>query len=345
MSLILKQVKTHKYFLLFIFLFGYAQSIQIRFLIRREINWYLVTPEAAISTFISSCLLFSILLFLMKRWQKANTFNIKEALKIFTTSLLLYIIILKTLGIWVALIFGNFERNFNAETITHALLADFMDALIYGSFFLAYYYFQKNKNYQNQITTYNKALSDNKITQLKNQLNPHFLFNNLNVLDQLIEEDKHKASDFLNEFAEIYRYVLEVSDKKLVTLQEELLFAKNYFSLLKHKYENAYQLEIVQKKNDNTLIAPLTLQLLIENAIKHNLGTEKNPVVITINCAENIIVSNNIIKKQHQNLTSGRGLQNLKEQYLLVANQEITISVHNTQFTVTLPLIPIQKND
>lgn len=344
MALILKQIRKHHYFLLFIFLFGYAQSIQIRFLIRRKISWYLVTPEAAITTFISSCLFFSILLFLIKKWQKANTFNIKEALKIFTTSLLLYIVILKSLGIAVSLLFGNFERNFNTETITHSLLADFMDALIYGSFFLGYYYFQKNKNYQKQITTYNKALSDNKINQLKTQLNPHFLFNNLNVLDQLIEEDKHKASDFLNEFAEIYRYVLEVSDKKLVTLQEELLFANNYFSLMKHKYGTAYQLTINQK-DTQTWIPPLTLQLLVENAIKHNLGTENKPIVIKINCAQNITISNNIIKKQHQNLTSGRALQNLKEQYLLVGNQEITIDNHQNHFTVTLPLIPLQKND
>lgn len=345
MSLILKQVRTHKYFLLFIFLFGYAQSIQIRFLIRRKINWYLFTPEAAVTTFISSCLFFFILLFLMKRWQKANAFNIKEALKIFTTALLLYMVILKSLGIFVSLLFGNFERNFNAETLTHSLVGDFMDALIYGSFFLGYYYFQKNKNYQKQITTYNKALSENKINQLKAQLNPHFLFNNLNVLDQLIEEDKNLASDFLNEFAEMYRYVLEVSDKKLVTLKEELSFAKSYFSLMQHKYGNAFQLEIEQKNDTTVWIAPLTLQLLIENVIKHNLGTENNPVTVKIKIEENIVVSNTLIKKQNLKLISGKGLQNLKEQYYLLSKQQIEIKQQEGLFIVTIPLIPFQKND
>lgn len=345
MSLILKQVRTHKYFLLFIFLFGYAQSIQIRFLIRRKINWYLFTPEAAVTTFISSCLFFSILLFLMKRWQKSNVFNIKEALKIFSASLLLHIIILQSLGLCISFLFDNLERNFNSEVLTHSLVSNFMDALIYGSFFLAYYYYQKNKNYQNQISTYNEALSENKINQLKTQLNPHFLFNNLNVLDQLIEEDKNVASDFLNEFAEMYRYVLEVSDKKLVTLKEELSFAKSYFSLMKHKYGNAFQLEIKQKNDTTVWIAPLTLQLLIENAIKHNLGTENNPVTIKIKIEENIVVSNTLIKKQNLKLISGKGLQNLKEQYYLLSHQKIDIIQQETLFIVTLPLIPFQKND
>ncbi|NHN26222.1 histidine kinase [Flavobacterium jejuense] len=343
MSLILKQVRTHKYFLLFIFLFGYAQSIQIRFLIRRKISWYLFTPEAAVSTFISSCLFFSILLFLMKKWQKAPTFDIKEAFKIVSTSLVLYIVILKAFGLSISILFGNLERNFNSETLTHSLVGNFMDALIYGSFFLAYYYFQKNKNYQNQITIYNNALSENKINQLKAQLNPHFLFNNLNVLDQLIEEDKNVASDFLNEFAEMYRYVLEVSDKKLVTLKEELSFAKNYFSLMEHKYGNAFQLEIEQKNDIPVWIAPLTLQLLIENAIKHNLGTENNPVTIKIKIEDNIVVSNTLIKKQNLKLISGKGLQNLKEQYYLLSNQKIDIKQQEALFIVTLPLISFQK--
>ncbi len=342
---ILNKIRTHKYFLLFIFLFGYAQSVQIRFLIRRKISWYLFTPEAAVTKFISTCLFFLIMLFLIKKWQKAITFNIKETLKIFSTSLLLHVIILQSLGLCISFLFDNVERNFNFETLTHSLVSNFMDALIYGSFFLAYYYYQKNRNYQNQISTYNEALSENKINQLKTQLNPHFLFNNLNVLDQLIEEDKYKASDFLNEFAEIYRYVLEVSDKKLVTLTEELSFAKSYFSLMKHKYGNAFQLEINPKTNNNAFIVPLTLQLLLENAIKHNLGTENNPIEIIIKIGENIIVSNNIIKKQNQKLTSGRSLQNLKEQYLLLSNKEIEINHKKEAFTVTLPLIPFHKND
>ncbi|MCG7860633.1 histidine kinase, partial [Flavihumibacter sediminis] len=91
-----------------------------------------------------------------------------------------------------------------------------LDGFIYGSFFLAYTYYKKNKKQSAQLADYNKALYDSRMTQLKAQLNPHFLFNNLNVLDQLIYEDKERASEFLNEFADIYRYVLQADNQKIV---------------------------------------------------------------------------------------------------------------------------------
>ncbi|WP_130734360.1 sensor histidine kinase [Flavobacterium sp. J27] len=336
----LKKLNTHKYFLLFIFLFGYAHSVQIRFLIRQKLNGYLFTPEAAVMTFISSCFFFYIMTILIKKWQKATFFSISEVVKIFSISLLIYIIILKAFGFIIALLFDTVERNFNLQTITHSLVTNFIDAFIYGSFFLAYYYHLKNKKYQNQLTSYSLALSESKINQLKTQLNPHFLFNNLNILDQLIEEDKNKASTFLNEFAEIYRYLLEVSTRNKVTITEELSFIKKYFLLIEHKYGNAFQLIIEENKDiQNTWIPPLAIQLLLENAIKHNLGTEKKPIIITIQINESVIVTNNLNKKKNKTLHSGRGLQNLNEQYAILCNKRIEITETETNFIVILPLI------
>lgn len=343
---IFNEIRQNQYFLFFIFLFGYAQSIQIRFLIRRKWDWFIFTPEAAVASFISACMLFVMMRFLIKKWQKSDTFSQNEALKIFSTSLILYLLTMTVIGLFIALLFDTVERNFNTETLTLSMSSNVMDALIYGSFFLAYHYYQKNLNYQKQITSYNQALSDSKINQLKNQLNPHFLFNNLNVLDQFIEEDKHKASDFLNEFAEIYRYVLLVTDKKIVSIKEELSFAKSYFALMQHKYANAYLLEIEQNQEVNSLyIVPLTLQLLIENAIGHNLGTASHPVVIKISIGENILVSNNIIKKRNLKTTSGRGLLNIKGQYDLLSKQGVEVMHSKEAFSVTLPLIQAHKND
>lgn len=335
-----KKIKQHKNFLLFIFLFGYAHSIQIRFLIRQKISWYLFTPEAAIMTFLSSGLFFYIMLILIKRWQKSTYFSIPEALKIFSTSILIYLFILKISGFIIAFSFDNIERNFNLKTFTNALVSNLIDAFIYGSFFLAYYYHLKNKKYQNELAKYSLALSENKMNQLKTQLNPHFLFNNLNILDQLIEEDKIKASDFLNDFAEIYRYVLDVNPKKVVKIEDELNFIHKYFSIIEHKYGNAFLLSVEEnKKAINKYIPPLAIQLLLENVIKHNLGTEKNPIQITIQINDAIIVSNNVKKKQNLNLHSGKGLQNLKEQYALLSKQKILITETSKQFTVILPII------
>ncbi len=334
----LSQLKQARYFILFVFLFSYAQSIQIRFLIRQKLNWFLFTPDGPIASLMSACILFLVLHFFIKRWQKSELFRFQEVIKIFSISLLVYLATMKTIGLVLAFLFDTFERNFNSKTLILSTFSEFMDAFIYGSFFLAYYYYQKNKKNQEQIMAYNQALAATKIDQLKAQLNPHFLFNNLNVLDQLIEEDQLQASDFLNEFAEIYRYVLQVSDKKIIALEEEFAFAKKYFNLMQYKYGKAYVLETETLELSGHIV-PLTLQLLLENAIQHNLGTEANPIRIKINRANKLTVSNTIVPKRNSKSLSGRALQNLKEQYYLLTNEQLEICKTDTTFSVSIPLI------
>ena len=263
-------------------------------------------------------------------------------LRIFSSSLMMFLLVMKFSGLLLAFLFNTIERNFNQETFFFNILSDFLNGFIYGSFFLAYYYYNKNKNYQQQLINYHQVLADSKIYQLKSQLNPHFLFNNLNVLDQLIDEDKHKASNFLNEFAEIYRYVLQTSDKKIITLNEELAFVEQYFSLIQHKYGKAYQLE-VKSENNSGYIVPLTLQLLIENAVQHNLGTQENPICITVKIKESISISNNINLKRNAKSTHGRALKNLDEQYNLLTKKPIKIQQSDNTFSVIIPIIHTQK--
>jgi LytS/YehU family sensor histidine kinase len=261
-------------------------------------------------------------------------------IKIFASSLIVYLLIIQTISFLISFLFGNIERNFNWDTITLSSLTDLLDGFIYGSFILAYYYFHKNKKHQEQLASYNQALSESRINQLKTQLNPHFLFNNLNILDQLIEEDKHKASEFLNEFADIYRYVLQASDKKLVPVHEELAFAQQYFKLIQHKYGKAYQLKI--ESSGNGYIVPLTMQLLIENAIEHNFGSTENPIHIIIDVKDTIFISNNVIPKRSSKPTSGRALQNIKEQYKLLSHKPIEIQKSDSEFSIIIPIIPSQ---
>ncbi|CAA9203153.1 sensor histidine kinase [Flavobacterium collinsii] len=338
MKNIILEAKQSGYFLLFVFLFSYAQSILVRLMIRQELNWYIFTPEAAVATLISSSVLFLILYFFIKRWQKSDLFRFKEVIKIFSFSLLVFLAISKVFGLILAFLFDTFERNFNSKTLILSTFSEIMNTFIYGSFFLVYYYYRKNEKNQKQIIRYNQALAESKINGLKAQLNPHFLFNNLNVLDQLIEEDQILASDFLNEFAEIYRYVLQVSDQKVVTIEEEFAFAKKYFSLMRYKYGNAYLLE-VETLDFSGNIVPLTLQLLLENAIQHNLGTEANPVRIKIKRDNNLTLSNNIITKRSTKPLSGRALYNLKEQYCLLTKKQIKIHKTPSEFSVSIPII------
>jgi sensor histidine kinase YesM len=313
------------------------QSIYSRILVRGDFNIYTFTPEAAAAKLIEVYILFLIFDFFVRFWKESDIFKTKESIKIFSSSIIIYLLVLQINNVLISFIFGNIERNFNRETITLSTFTHLLDGFIYGSFILAYYYYQNNKRHNEQLVSYNQALSESRINQLKAQLNPHFLFNNLNVLDQLIEEDKHIASDFLNEFADIYRYVLQASDKTLITVQEELAFAQQYFKLIKHKYGSAYQLKI--ESSGSGYIVPLTLQLLIENAIQHNLGSTENPVHIKIEVRDTISISNNFIPKRSSKLTSGRALQNVKEQYKLLTNKQIEIQKSSNEFSVIIPII------
>lgn len=323
-------------------LFAYVQSIYVRISVWEEINAYTFTPEALFVSLFQAGLLFAIILTLINKRNKSDINSTKELLKIFGLSLILYLITMKVSGFLVSFAFDTIDRNFNQKTFFFTMFSDFLNGFIYGSFFLTYFYYHKNKTHQQQLSAYHQALSESKIHQLKSQLNPHFLFNNLNVLDQFIEEDKNKASDFLNEFAEIYRYVLQSSEKKIISLNEELDFAEQYFKLIQHKFGKAYQMNIEGKKNKGYIV-PLTLQLLIENAIQHNLGTEEKPVVVTINVTEKVTATNNIILKRNVKATHGRALSNLKEQYKLLTKNPIEIQETNDSYSVIVPIIHISE--
>lgn len=338
---IITYISLNRYFLLFILLFAYVESIYTRLIVRQTLNIYIFTPEAAISSLFNAIILFLILQFFIKKWQKSDVISTKELFKIFSISIVLYIVIMYVTGYTISFLFNTVERNFNRHTISVSFLSNIINGFIYGSFFLAYYYYHQNKQQQEKLINYNRALAESKINQLKSQLNPHFLFNNLNILDQLIEEDKQVASDFLNEFAEIYRYVLQGLDRKTILIEEEIEFAQQYFKLMQHKYGNAYLLNIENKLTNNLVyIVPLTLQLLIENAIKHNLGTLQNPVYISVEITNNgIEIKNNKILKQYTKTSSGKGINNLVEQYKILTENSITVENSDELFTIKIPLI------
>ncbi len=341
MRSIIHKVKAYRHFLLFILLFAYVQSIYTRTVGRQQINIYTFTPEAAVATLFGVIILFFIISLFIKKWQKHERITATTMLKILVSSLLVFTISMQTIGFLIAWSFGNIERNFNAHALTASLFSNFLDGIIYGSFFLVYSYYQRNRAYQQLLADYNEALAENRIAQLKRQLNPHFLFNNLHILDQLIEEDKDLASDFLNEFAEIYRYVLQSTDKELVPIDEEIAFARLYFGLMQHKYGRKYQLNIAEKQHQG-FVVPMTLQLLIENAIQHNLGTVENPIVIDMEVDQAITISNTIQVKRQQKETSGRALNNLQEQYALLSDIPLAIRQTAQRFSVSIPIIQQQ---
>lgn len=177
--------------------------------------------------------------------------------------------------------------------------------------------------------------------QLKSQINPHFLFNSLNVLVSLINKDADIATDYTKKLSDIYRYVLSYDLQETVIVKEELDFIKNYMEILKIRYGEGLNVEYDLKVEDlNKRIPPMALQVLVENAVKHNAITSSNPLLIRIySDNKNIIVSNNIIPRMGIVSSLGLGLHNLKEKYILIANKTIGIDRNECEFTVRLPLL------
>ena len=210
---------------------------------------------------------------------------------------------------------------------------------------------QQNLKYQIEITEANNSLlnieNQNVIAQyetLKNQVNPHFLFNSLNILSSLIRHDDKKALQFIEEFADIYRYVLDANDKTLVETSKEIEFVNSYLFLQKLRY--GQNLEIKYKNIDaveNSLIVPLSVQILVENAIKHNEISAKYPLEIEIFIENNYLIVRNRIQKLNFEPESKKiGLSNLSARYAILTEQPVSFGEQNDFFIGKIPLLKLE---
>lgn len=183
-----------------------------------------------------------------------------------------------------------------------------------------------------------------KFESLKNQIDPHFLFNSLNVLTSLIEENPDQAQRFTTSLSKVYRYVLEQKDKELISVEEELSFAKTYMNLLKMRFENSISFELpTDFSNPDAKVVPLSLQLLLENTIKHNVVSEKKPLHIRIYIDNGyLIVENNLQKKEVLQGRKGVGLQNIVDRYGLISARKVMVEENGTHFKVYIPILTKQ---
>lgn len=180
------------------------------------------------------------------------------------------------------------------------------------------------------------------LNMLKNELDPHFIFNSLTSLAHLITTDTDKAQLFTQKLAQAYKYLLINKDRELITLAEELRFIDNYFFLLRIRHDNKLKLEVDvdERRNTRIMILPCSLQLLIENAIKHNMFTEENPLVIKISLNEKYLyVTNNVQLKPYLVESTNIGLKNLSTRYRLTCHKDIIVSNAPENFIVKLPVI------
>jgi len=179
-----------------------------------------------------------------------------------------------------------------------------------------------------------------KYQNLKSQVNPHFLFNSLNTLSEIVYEDSKKADSYIQKLSKIYRYILENEEIDLVSLDKEIEFVKQYFDIQKVRDNDKILLEIDCQDADEFKVVPVSLQILIENALKHNSRSEKMPLKIRIEKSnDNIVVSNNIQRKNILENSSKTGLLNLKERVRLILDKDLIYEEDYNQFIVKLPII------
>ena len=206
-----------------------------------------------------------------------------------------------------------------------------------------------NESSQSKIKAENleKELSQIKFEVLKSQINPHFMFNSLNVLSGLIDTDVSKAQQFIDEFSMIYRYVLETIEKPVVTLNEELKFIRSYLFLQQMRYDHSLILRI-DLPGDllKMFLPPLSLQAPVENAIKHNIVNSDHPLKIEIyNESDWLVIKNNLQPKISSGTSTGLGQKNMIKRYAMITDRSPKFMVKTEHYEARLPLIKPEENE
>lgn len=275
----------------------------------------------------------------------SDRFSIKRLVSGFIGSFMVSLLVIFFMHVFEVVLYDNktfdyFLANEKPSNYLFAIVITFFVTLSVHTitFYKAY---TENKVKEQKIIA---GTANAKFESLKNQIDPHFLFNSLNVLSSLIEENPENAQRFTTSLSKIYRYVLEQKDKELVSVAEELAFAKTYMNLLKMRFENSIDFQLpVDFENTEAKVVPLSLQLLLENTIKHNVVSENKPLQITIYIQDNyLVVQNNLQKKEVLQDRQGVGLQNIVSRYALLSKRKVVVEQTETDFKVLIPILTKQ---
>lgn len=200
---------------------------------------------------------------------------------------------------------------------------------------------------QNELVKIEKQQKENELKLLRAQIDPHFLFNNLNTLDSLIDSNTEKAKEYINRLSLIYRYLIKTKDAEVMELSEEIELAENYMFLIKTRFENDYDFKIAIKTEiENKFIPTGALQTLLENVVKHNKPLHGNAIKTIISIEENkLIIVNTKSNIQSKNESFGTGLENLKSRYKLLSDKETVIINTEKEFKISIPIIKLVEEN
>jgi hypothetical protein len=303
---------------------------------------FLYTLVYTVSLHLANTFLF---LTLDKFFAHSDRFSKKRIIIGFIFSFILSLFVIFLLRVFEDVVVENqsLSKFFKEEKASNYVVSSIFTfvVLLIVHFVYLYKWYQENRVKEQKIIA---GTASAKFESLKNQIDPHFLFNSLNVLSSLIEENPDNAQRFTTSLSKIYRYVLEQKDKELVSVAEELAFAKTYMNLLKMRFENSLFYEIRETdSNPEAKVVPLSLQLLLENTVKHNVVSEQKPLHITITVKDNyLIIQNNFQKKEVLQDRKGVGLQNIISRYGILTKRKVLIQENQDFFAVHLPILTKQ---
>jgi LytS/YehU family sensor histidine kinase len=225
--------------------------------------------------------------------------------------------------------------------IVFSYLGDVLMILAINGGYFGKYFFDAWKKTALRADNLQKQSAVIQYENLRNQLNPHFLFNSFTSLNSLIFENQQLASQFVQQMARVYRYLLQNGDREVVSLKTETEFIRNYISLLKIRFEDALHvnLDIASEELDRRIV-PATLQILIENAIRHNSTSDESPLNIDIFTEGHYLnIRNNLQRKSIIESANKMGLENMKQMYTFIAAEPVQVSETDSYFTVKIPLV------
>ncbi len=233
-----------------------------------------------------------------------------------------------------------YSEDLNGVLISNALIFSTVNILVM-SILEGWIFFRQHKQAEQMAKNLQEELSQIKFEVLKSQINPHFMFNSLNVLSGLINKDTGKAQQFIDEFSHIYRYVLETIEQPVTTLDKELDFMRSYLFLQQIRYGDFLSYTVsIPSHLLKYFLPPLSLQVVLENAIKHNVINETKPLTIEVFSQGNfLIVKNNLQPKISMGHSTGLGLKNLTRRYAMISADKPVFSVETNDYLAKLPLI------
>ncbi len=342
---------THKYryaFALLLSLYTYLNTefCKVYYYFNIQIDWYYAFSTILIITLLILESNRLIEPFIRKRFDPEKNKTRFPILFFFAGSIISTIVAIGVVA-FIGLLMHSFSVQENITPLKLNLMYAWLVNLLFHLINTIVFYFQEYKTTRIEAEELKRISAQAELQLVKSQINPHFLFNNLNVLSALVMKDNTEANRFIEEFSKVYRYILTNHDKEIVPLKTELDYIKPYIFLLEKRFGEGLLVTMdIPAHYLEHFIIPASLQMLIENAIKHNIVSKSKPLHINIhaNGTKKMVVSNNLQLKQLVEKSTEFGLQNIVKRYELVSNEEVLIEKNSGFFNVSIPLLPVILN-